>query len=214
MRRLVAAGACAFALLGASPPPTPGPAPRADVGSRYYTVATPQAHWNAGSGDFTAAGRVKLTEPGLIAYADHAIGNTKNGTATLTGNVEVHDSGAAAGSVSRGAREPGTLTCDQLDVNGKIDAYRATGHAHYTSADRSATADTMILDRKHHKLYLTGAVALEQHGTTLAGDRVDVNLRTGATDETGAPLIITSPFSPRPSVAPTQSPSPAPSARP
>jgi lipopolysaccharide assembly outer membrane protein LptD (OstA) len=221
MRALVAC-ALACVLLGAAPSPEAAPspapspaAPHASVGGRYYTVVTPQAHWNAGSGDFTATGRVKLTQPGMIAYADRAVGNTKTGDATLTGNVEVHDSGLNGGTISKSAREPGVLTCDELDINGKLDAYRALGHAHYVSLDRTATADSMILDRKHHKLYLNGSVALQQQGSTLAGDRVDVNLRTGQTDENGAPLIITAPYAtpvPKPSAPSLEAPPSAPSA--
>jgi lipopolysaccharide assembly outer membrane protein LptD (OstA) len=191
-------------------PPSASADTGAQVGGRYYTVETPQAHWNAGSGDFTAAGMVRLTRPGLVAYADHAIGNTKSGNATLTGHVRVEDDGTSGGAIAGGAKEPSTLTCDELEVSGKLDTYRATGRAHYASADRTASAETMILDRKHHQLYLAGDVALEQQGSTLAGDRVYVDLRSGQTDETGSPLVITSPVSPSPRSSPAASPAPAP----
>ncbi|MGD0050345.1 MAG: LptA/OstA family protein [Vulcanimicrobiaceae bacterium] len=188
----------------------------AQVGGRYYTIETPQAHWNVGSGDFIAAGMVRLTRPGLVVYADHATGNTKNGNATLTGHVRVEDDGSNGGVIAGGAKEPSTLTCDELEVSGKLDTYRATGHAHYASADRSASAEAMTLDRKHHRLYLAGDVALEQQGSTLAGDKVYVDLRSGQTDETGSPLVITSPVSPSPQASPVSSsaPSPAPSRAP
>ncbi|HTW85119.1 MAG TPA: LPS export ABC transporter periplasmic protein LptC [Candidatus Sulfotelmatobacter sp.] len=210
MKQLALAGV--LALVAASPAPSPSraPAPKAAVGSRYYTVETPQAHWNPDSGAFTASGPVKLTQPGLVAYADNAVGNTKDGTAVLTGHVRVHDNGTSGGTIAGSAKEPSTLTCDELDVNGKLDAYRAAGNAHYASVDRTASADTMILDRKHHKLYLDGAVALSQHGSTLVGDRVNVNLRSGQTDESGSPLVITAPASsapaPRGSGAPATAP--------
>jgi lipopolysaccharide assembly outer membrane protein LptD (OstA) len=200
--------ALAFTALAIEPPPANADT-NAQVGGRYYTVDTPQAHWNAGSGDFTAAGMVRLTRPGLVVYADHAIGNTKNGNATLTGHVRVEDDGTSGGAIAGGAKEPSTLTCDALEVSGKLDTYRATGHAHYASADRTASAETMILDRKHHQLYLAGDVALEQQGSTLAGDRVYVNLRSGQTDETGSPLVITAPVSPSPRASPSPSPEPS-----
>jgi hypothetical protein len=70
----------------------------------------------------------------------------------------------------------------------------------------------MILDRKHHRLFLDGAVSLDQRGQTLVGDRVSVNLHSGQTDETGSPLVITAPASssPQPSSATSPTPSPGP----
>jgi len=201
----------AFASAAPGPAPTATPvASKASVGSRWYSLESPLAHWNPGTGAFTATGPVKLAQPGMVAYADKAVGNTRDGTATLTGHVRVHDDGSSGGTIAGGAKEPSSLTCDELDVNSKLDAYRALGNAHYSSADRTANADTMILDRKHHRLFLDGAVSLDQRGQTLVGDRVSVNLHSGQTDESGSPLVITAPVSTSPQPASATSPTPTP----
>jgi hypothetical protein len=97
-RSLAAAVAATLLLLGASPAPPAAPAPAASSSGlemNGYQIATDQTNWNLNTGDFVMPHEVRVTRPGTDARGDHAKGNTKLGTATLIGNVIVHDNGAA-----------------------------------------------------------------------------------------------------------------------
>jgi len=165
----------------------------------FYTVETTAAHYNAGSGAFATQAPVHISRPGLDAFAEHAEGNMRRGAAVMRGNVRVHDAGGPSSPQGAGAA-PATLTCDELDVDAKADVYRAVGHARYETATRSAAADTMILDRKHHTLHLAGAATITDGDTTVRADVVDADMARHDTVATGSPVVIT-----RPAPAPTPS---------
>ena len=188
-------------------------APGAHVEGRFYTLETTALRYNIGSGAFASDSPVRITKPGLDASADRGEGNAKTGQATMRGNVAIHDAGGSGSLQGKGAK-PASLTCDLLEVDGKADVYHAAGHVHYESTDRTATADTMILDRKGKKLHLEGTVVLTQGASTARAAVVDVDLKSGRTVSTGSPVILTEPASPAPRpepAAPNPRPSPSPS---
>jgi lipopolysaccharide export system protein LptC len=182
-----------------------GAAPSTQVVGPYYTLETTVLRYNTGSGAFVADAPVRITKPRLAAAADKADGNAKTGAASLRGSVQVHDEGGPRSPQGKNAA-PATLTCDQLDLDGKRDTYHAEGHAHYESADRTATAQTMVLDRKRKTLHLEGDVVLTQGSSTAHAAVVDVDLASGRTVSTGAPVILSQPASPNPRPAPSPSP--------
>ena len=189
-------------------------APSTEVEGRYFTLATSAIRYNVGTGAFASDAAVRITKTGLEASADRAEGNTVTGQATLRGNVRVRDAGGP-GSVQGKNAKPALLTCDQLEVDGRADTYKAAGHAHYESADRTASADTMLLDRKAKKLHLEGGVTITQGDSTAQAAAVDVDLKTGRSVSTGSPVILSRPASGRPEAAPVSpNPRPAPSPSP
>ena len=195
----------AFALAAAVPPAAgraAGAAPRSHLAGRYYQIDTTVVQYNFGTGNFTAPAKLTVTRPGLEVVADSAKGNMKTGSALLTGNVHVHDSGGPGSAQGRNATEAATLTCDQLDVDGKADTYHATGHPHYETATRSADADDMLLDRKQKKLHLTGNVKLKDGVRSGASNNVDIDLKTGDVEMRGAPVKLRAPVSPLPQPSP------------
>jgi lipopolysaccharide export system protein LptA len=179
--------------------------PSAQVAGPYYTLASTVLRYNVGTGAFAADAPVRITKSNLDAAAERAEGNAKTGVASLRGNVTVHDGGGRGSPQGKDAA-PATLTCDQLDLDGKRDTYHAEGHAHYESRDRTATAQTIVLDRKRKTLHLEGDVVLTQGDSIAHAAVVDVNLGSGRTVSTGAPVILSRPVSPGPS--PTPSPAP------
>lgn len=193
-------------------------APLTHLAGRFYNVETTAVQYNFSSGDFTAPARVTVTRPGLRVDADSATGNVKTGSAVLRGNVRVHDSGGAQ-SAQGANSEPATLTCGQLEIDGRGDAYHATIRPHYESGERSADADEMLLDRKQKKLHLTGNVTIKEGDESANASAVDVDLKTGDVVMHGAPVQLRAPApSPVPTsltpAAPPPSTAPAPSAVP
>jgi lipopolysaccharide export system protein LptA len=212
-RRGVAASAAALAFCVAGA--VTAAAPSAHVAGRYYTLETTALRYNVDTGAFASDAPIRITRPGLDAVAERAEGNTKTGAAVLRGNVKVHDRGGA-GSLQGKNATPATLTCDQLDVDGKADTYKAAGHARYESEIRTATAQTMVLDRKQKKLHLEGGVVLTEGESTARAAAVDLDLKSGEAVSSGSPVILTQPASPVPSPARTAGPraSAAPNPRP
>ena len=207
MRRAARAAALALGVALA------GAAPSTQVVGPYYVLETTVLRYNTGTGAFVADAPVKIMKRRLAAVAERADGNAKTGAASLRGSVQVHDEGGPESPRGKSAA-PATLTCDQLDLDGKRDTYHAEGHARYESADRTATAQTMILDRKRKTLHLEGDVTLTQGASTAHAGVVDVDLRTGRTVSTGQPVILSQPASPNPRpepVSPNPRPAPSPS---
>jgi lipopolysaccharide export system protein LptA len=181
----LAAGPNGSAPANAEPPPV-------RMAGKFYTIETTAAHYNAGSGEFATQAPVHISRPGLDAFADRAEGNARGGVAVMRGNVRVHDAGGRSSPQGAGAAAA-TLTCDELDVDAKADVYRAVGHARYETATRSAAADTMILDRKHHTLHLAGAATITDGDTTVRAEVVDADRARHDTVATGSPVVITRP---------------------
>jgi lipopolysaccharide export system protein LptA len=173
-------------------------APSAHITGRYYNVTATVLQYNLETGEFATQSKITITRPGLEVVADSASGNVKAGNTTLRGHVVVHDSGGPGSPQGKNAA-PATLTCDQLEVDGKADTYRATGgRPHYESGARKATADTMLLDRKQKKLHLEGDVMIAEGEQTAKASTIDVDLKTGAVELHGSPVELTAPVSPGP----------------
>jgi lipopolysaccharide export system protein LptA len=202
-RRRVASSAAVIAFCTAGA--VTAAAPSAHVAGRYYTLETTALRYNVDTGAFGSDAPIRITRPGLDAVAERAEGNTKTGVAVLRGNVKVHDKGGAASLQGKNA-SPATLTCDQLDVDGKADTYKAAGHARYESEIRTATAETMLLDRKQRKLHLEGGVVLTEGQSTARAAVVDVDLKSGEAVSSGSPVVLTQPASPNPSPSRTAGP--------
>jgi lipopolysaccharide export system protein LptA len=193
--------------LGAAPPPPPDQGP-GGLATPDYRIQTDETHWNFNSGDFTMPHRVHFLRPGTDAVGDKANGNSKRGTATLIGDVVVHDSGNAteAGDPAYRGSGPATLMCDQLDIDSKNKLYTATGHVHFAQGTRTGTADKAILNRTTGKLHLEGDVKLTDNGSTLTAGVVDYDLNTKDAEVHGSPAVMTQPVSPPPAPTPTASP--------
>jgi lipopolysaccharide export system protein LptA len=177
-------------------------APNASIKGRYYDVRATTVQYNLETGEFSTPAKITITRPGLDVVADSASGNVKAGNALLRGHVVVHDSGGPGSPQGKNAA-PATLTCDQLEVDGKADTYRATGgRPHYESGARKATADTMVLDRKQKKLHLDGDVSIAEGEQTAKASTIDVDLKTGSVEMHGSPVELTAPVSPGPKAAP------------
>ena len=194
-----AAPVSAAATTAASIPPVPsGSIPGGTAGgleSKDYRIETDETHWNFNTGDFTMPHRVKFFRPGTDAIGDKATGNSKRGTATLIGNVVVHDSGNApeAGTESYSGNGPATLTCDQLEIDTKQKIYTATGHVHFSQGTRTGTADRGMLNRGSGTLHLEGHVKLTDAEQSMTAEDLVYNLNTKDVDVHGAPIIIKQP---------------------
>ena len=201
------AGSVALAAAPPSPPPALG-----GLATPDYKIETDETHWNFNTGDFTMPHRVHFLRPGTDAVGDKANGNSKRGTATLVGDVVVHDSGNAteAGDPAYRGSGPATLTCDQLDIDSKSKLYTATGHVRFTQGTRSGSADKAILNRATGKLHLEGGdVKLTDNGSTLSAGTVDYDLNTKDAEVHGSPAVMTQPVSPPPTPTPRPTPRPA-----
>ncbi|HZX67504.1 MAG TPA: hypothetical protein VFE70_01415, partial [Candidatus Elarobacter sp.] len=179
-----------------------------------YRIETDSTNWNFNSGDFTMPHRVHFLRPGTDALGDRATGNSKRGTATLYGDVVVHDSGNAneAGDAAYRGNGPATLTCDQLDLDTRAKLYVATGHVHFAQGTRTGTSDKAILNRATGKLHLEGDVKLTDNGSTLSAGDVDYDLNNKNAEVHGNPAVMTQPVNqqqqPPPTAAPKHTPAP------
>jgi lipopolysaccharide export system protein LptA len=219
--RSLATAVTAFVLLAASPAPSAAPssastsAPAASSGMEMngYQIETDQTNWNMTSGDFTMPHEVKVTRPGTDARGDHAKGNTKLGTATLIGNVVVHDNGNAPEAKDAGAdyQGPSTITCDELTIDSKNKSYDAHGNVRFVQGNRVGTADRGVLNQLKHTLHLEGNVVLAEGDSTMKAAVVDYNLQTRDVVANGAPMIIRQPI---PQGSPGPPPSPKPTKKP
>lgn len=201
---LLATAVTALVLLAASPSPSPN-----EMDMNGYVVSTDLMNGNLNSGDFTMPHEVKVTRPGTDARGDKAKGNMKLGTATLMGNVVVHDNGNApeAQDAGKDYQGPSTITCDQLTIDTKNKTYDARGNVRFVQGDRVGTAERGFLNQLQHTLHLEGDVVLAEGDSSMKAAVVDYNLQTRDVVASGAPMIIRQPV-------PQGSPGPAPSAKP
>ncbi|WP_405403227.1 lipopolysaccharide transport periplasmic protein LptA [Paracoccus sp. Ld10] len=110
--------------------------------------------------------------------ADNLDVNQADGTALFTGNVVIGQ-GAMRLSADRVAVQyaPG----DQQ----RIDSLTATGNVTLVSGEDAAEAAEAVYDVAEGSVLLTGDVLLSQGGNVLAGDRMTVDLATGAAQVQG-----------------------------
>lgn len=205
MRRIVLALALAATSLAAAPAQQSS-TPFLDSKGNYH-IETAEIDSNFENGDFTMPRKVHLTRPGTDATADRAHGNSKQGLATLQGNVVVHDSGSApeAGGLPYSGSGPATLTCDTLDIDSHAKKYTADGNVHFTQGTRHGTADHGVLDRGNNELTLTGNVHLADGDQSMSAESVEYNLVTRSAKIVGAPVMLTQPAPSRNQPAPSPS---------
>jgi len=209
--------ALSVVLLAAAPSPgpaaaNPSPAASALPGMEMngYQIETDQTNWNLNTGDFTMPHEVKVTRPGTDARGDKAKGNTKLGTATLVGNVVVHDNGSApeAKDAGKDYQGPATITCDELTIDSKNKSYDGRGNVRFVQGDRIGTADRGVLNQTQHTLHMEGNVVLAEGQTSMRAAVVDYNLQTRDVIASGAPMVIKQPI-PQGSPGPPASPKPS-----
>jgi lipopolysaccharide export system protein LptA len=189
-----------IAAVAADPAAAPSPAAGSGLVMYGYQIETVQTNWNLNNGDFTMPKEVRVTRPGSDARGDRAKGNTKLGTATLIGNVVIHDDGGAPEAKDAGAggeyNGPSTITCDQLTLDSKNKSYDAQGNVHFSQGNRTATAARGVLNQLAHTLHLEGNVVLTEGGSSMKADVVDYNLLTKDVVASGGPMVIRQPIPP------------------
>jgi lipopolysaccharide export system protein LptA len=215
--RFAAAASAAVFLLATSPlasttaSAAPSPAATGNSGMEMngYLITTDTTNWNLNTGDFVMPHEVKVTRPGTDARGDKAKGSSKLQTATLIGNVVVHDNGNAPEAKAAGAdyQGPSTITCDELTVDSKDKAYDARGNVKFVQGNRVGTAERGVLNQMTHMLHLEGNVVLAEGQTSMRANVVDYNLQTRDVHASGAPMVIREPLPPKTS---TPAPSPKP----
>lgn len=160
--RLLAAVLAALLIAAAPKPPPQGRA--VGFGFSDWNVKTAQLDSNWQSGAFNAPQHITLTRPGSEIQADRANGNFKTHSATLTGNVVLHDNNGVLTNFAgqTGSHAPATLTCDNLTIDGVSKTYVATGNVHFIQGSSDVRADRAVMNGITHDLHLYGNVQLQQ----------------------------------------------------
>lgn len=147
----------AAALLAAAPkPPAQGRAVGFGLSDWHVVTGQLDANWQTGA--FSTPGHIELTRPGSDISADHATGNFKTHSATLTGNVVLHDNNGVLTNFAGqgGSHQPATLTCDNLTMDGVSKTYIATGNVHFNQGGSTVIADRAVMNGVTHDLHLYG----------------------------------------------------------
>jgi lipopolysaccharide assembly outer membrane protein LptD (OstA) len=160
--RCIAAILC-LALLAAAPKPA-APGGAVGFGLSDWRVQTSQVDSNWQTGAFSVPNHLTLTRPGSDISADRAVGNFKTHSATLTGNVVLHDNNGVLTNFAgqTGSHAPATLTCDNLTMDGVSKTYIATGNVHFVQGGSDVRADRAVMNGVTHDLHLYGHVQLQQ----------------------------------------------------
>lgn len=160
--RIIAALLAAFLIAAAPKGPPQGRA--VGFGLSDWHVETAQLDTNWQTGDFNVPNHLTLTRPGSQIQADRANGNFKNHSATLTGNVVLHDNNGVLTNFAgqSGSHAPATLTCDNLTIDGVTKTYVATGNVHFLQGGSEVRSDRAVMNGVTHDLHLYGHVQLQQ----------------------------------------------------
>lgn len=152
------------ALLLAASPKSPSGGAAVGFGLSDWHVATGQLDANWQTGAFSTPGKIELTRPGSDISADRAVGNWKSHSATLTGNVVLHDNNGVLTNFAgqSGSHAPATLTCENLTMDGVTKTYVATGNVHFIQGGSDVRADRAVMNGITHDLHLYGHVQLQQ----------------------------------------------------
>ncbi len=152
--------------LGAAPKPAKPPVPAGGTGFSFsdWHVATDQLDANWQNGDFNTPGHVVLTRPGSDIEADRAKGNFKQHQANLNGHVVLHDKNGVLTNFAgqTGSHAPATLTCDNLQIDGKTKTYVATGSVHFIQGASEVHSNRAVMNGLTHDIHLYGNVQLTQ----------------------------------------------------
>lgn len=145
----------------AQPKAAPSPAPGGGAGFSFsdWHVSTAQLDTNWQSGNFNAPEHIVLTRPGSDIQADRAVGNFKQHHATLNGHVLLHDNNGVLTNFAgqTGSKQPATLICDNLAIDGATKTYVATGNVHFTQGASRVDADRAIMNGLTHDIHLYGS---------------------------------------------------------
>ncbi|GIT91476.1 hypothetical protein JANAI62_19330 [Jannaschia pagri] len=139
-------------------------------------IATPalsqQAQVGFGGGNHDRSAPVEVA-------ADNLEVDQSTGRATLTGNVVIAQDDLRL-SAAR-------VVVDYAVVNGdrRIDRVNATGDVLIVAGEDAAEGQSAVYVLGTSEILLTGDVVVSQAGSTLAGDRLAVNLQSGAGTVTG-----------------------------
>ena len=120
---------------------------KSGVAGGFDSLQTAKITSNSTLGDFMIPGHFHATRQGAEITADRASGNTRSNKASIVGHVVVNI-----------PRRGGTLTCDQLNIDGAHRIYHAIGNVHYQEPSREATADRADIDEAGHMLRMRGNV--------------------------------------------------------
>lgn len=165
MNTRILAALLAATLIAAAPKSPPQTTSRAvGFGLSDWHVATGQLDANWQTGAFSTPGHIELTRPGSDISANRAVGNFKTHSATLTGNVVLHDNNGVLTNFAgqNGSKAPATLTCDNLAIDGVSKTYVATGNVHFLQGGSDVRADRAVMNGTTHDLHLFGHVQLQQ----------------------------------------------------
>lgn len=129
-----------------------------------WDIETTLLDANYVTGSVTMPHALTMTKNGSTIRADRGVGNYKTFIGKFYGHVVLHDSNGVLTNVASGATkqvQPATLTCDELDINGK-NSYTAIGNVHFTQGGSTATADRAVMNTATHEIELSGHVHLLQ----------------------------------------------------
>lgn len=187
MTKRILSLAAAAALLAAKPTPAPSNGTQFNVG--VWTVHMTSLDVNFKTGDFSTPDKVTMTRAGGDITGDRASGNYKSKTATIYGNVVMHDSEGNFSGVSStrpaSGRGPSTLTADRVHIDGTAKIYTATGHVHYVQADTTVDANKGVLNDNTHVLTLDGNVHIVQGERNMQAAHVVYNTISGQAHANG-----------------------------
>lgn len=160
--RLLAALLAAFLIAAAPKAPPQGRAVGFGLSDWHVKTGQLDANWQTGA--FSTPGHIELIRPGSDISADRAVGNWKSHSATLTGNVVLHDTNGVLTNFAgqNGSHAPATLTCDNLKIDGVSKTYVATGNVHFIQGGSDVRADRAVMNGVTHDLHLYGNVQLQQ----------------------------------------------------
>jgi lipopolysaccharide export system protein LptA len=194
-----------LALAAASPRPSrpaPPPSGGTTVNFGVWTVHMSSVNYNLHTGNFNTPSHLTMTRNGGDVAADRASGNLNNKSATLLGNVVVHDMQGAfdVAGPNVASRGPATLTTDQLKIDAAAKEYTAIGRVHYFQADTMADAQKGVLNDQAHMMVLQGSVRIVQGDRSLSAQNVRYNTVTGDAHAEGD-VIMQFPGGPGPRIA-------------
>jgi lipopolysaccharide assembly outer membrane protein LptD (OstA) len=167
-----------------------------------WTVHMSSVNYNLRTGNFNTPSHLTMTRNGGDVAADRAAGNLNNKSATLFGNVVVHDMQGAfdVAGPNVASRGPATLTSDQLKIDAAAKEYTAIGRVHYFQADTTVDAQKGTLNDQAHTMYLEGNVHITQGDRALNAQTVRYNTLTGDAHAEGN-VIMQFPGGPGPRIA-------------
>ncbi|HEV3156571.1 MAG TPA: LptA/OstA family protein [Candidatus Baltobacteraceae bacterium] len=164
----------------AAPPVPSNPAgATADFGG--FQLQVQAIDYNDKTGNFTIADHFTGTREGTEISGDHAKGNSRTKMMEVFGHVVVHQTAPLEPrtELSSVGKEPATLTCDRLTIDGNQKLYTAIGDVHYLQGTQGASAERGSLNQTTHIMHMEGHVHMQNGDQSIDADSVDYNTQTG-----------------------------------